>query len=167
MRLGAVPIVPSCLYLLLSFVVAAESMPHNRNEHSSRQRAVPTFGVQLTSPQQLSLSVAAIISTDDDGFHHSHHGSIGAGVLVQAEPGLGGGKLSVGYGHLVGMASWEAKLTALRTWGDPWGADPNETYLGPEVVARFSVFKLGIGALFRVDGGDERWIATASFGVGF
>lgn len=138
-----------------------------QSSDAKQKRTRFVAGAQVTTPQQFSASVGVLISPKSSGFQSGHHGDSGEGLLLQIEPGLGGIKTSVGYGFLGGAATGSARLSVLRTWGDPWAADPNETYVGPEVTAGY-IFKLGIGAMYRVSGGQgDKWILTASFGVGF
>lgn len=149
------------LALAATCATAAEpESPPSKNTHF-------VAGGQVTTPQQLSVSVGTIISVKGSGFESGHHGSEGEGILLQIEPGLGGLKGPLGYGFVGGVVTGSARLSVLRTWGDPWGADGDETYLGPEVTATYIV-KMGVGALYRVSG-DQRndWILTASLGVGF
>jgi hypothetical protein len=127
------------------------------------------YGFQVTTPQKLSASLGTIVSLRSEGFHSAHHGPEGDGLLLQIEPGLGGVKGAVGYGATAtgGLAGWSARLAGLRTWGDPWGADSDATYVGPEATFSFVFLKAGCGVMRQVSGDDDDWLFTAMLGFGF
>ena len=96
-----------------------------------------------------------------------HHGIHGRGLLLQTEPGLAGLKGSIGYASVGYPATWTARLSGVRTWGDPWVAKADETYVGPEVTFSPFFLKVGIGAMYRISGSRrDEWIAVVTFGIG-
>ena len=56
----------------------------------------------------------------------------------------------------------------LRTWGDNGWVDAGRTYAGFEFAIPVAQANVGIGLLYRVDGGDGgRWLVTGGAGWGF
>jgi hypothetical protein len=106
-----------------------------------------TLGAHVGTPIGPAVSVAAIVG---------HANRLGAdGLLLMAEPGIGGGKLAVGYADIDGSAQgpylikrwqgwsqtrgflwaqrgWSARGILVRSWGDPWTIDDNRTFAGAE-----------------------------------
>jgi hypothetical protein len=129
----------------------------------------PTWGVRLSTPQIVSASAGVLIGQLDPPQPPPPGTHLPSGFLLQLEPGLGGGKLSAGYGiGLLPYAAAGLKLSALRTWGHPLFAKPNQTYLGIEAEATFFV-KLSLGVMRRVRGDNStaRVIVTGGIGLGF
>ncbi len=135
-----------------------------------------TIGLRVGYPQIAGIAVGAIIDDDVDG-----HGSTdGWAPMMEFEAALGGGKASLGVGrvdggfgfpHWIVGALWapELKATVLRTWGDPLGLEPDQTFIGPEIgLSWYGIATVGLGALFRVQGDapDEEWTISASLGIG-
>jgi hypothetical protein len=91
----------------------------------------------------------------------------GIAVLL-AEPGIGGGRVAIGYLRLRPGTSFIGRATLLRTWGHPWETDPGHTFAGPELQAMFTNRLVGAraGVLFPL-GQSRRSIATLGvvFGV--
>jgi len=137
---------------------------------SSAAEWEPTWGVRLSSPQWISASGGILIGqierpadADPKKTHLPH------GLLLQIEPGLGGGKLSVGYATgLLPYAAGGVKASLLRTWGKPLFADPNCTYVGLEAEASFFI-KFGVGVMARVAGAEDspKILVTGGIGLAF
>ena len=99
------------------------------------------------------------------------------GWFVQAEPGLAGGKVSLGVGGLLNsdhravppMFAMGIKASALRTWGSPRDLPPRQTLLGPEIDITVFYVKLSAGILVRVagPGNGRRTSFTWGIGAGF
>ena len=87
--------------------------------------------------------------------------------ILQAEVGRGGGKLQCGVGtwYMVGGA---AKVSILRTWGEPGEVEAGQTYAGVECQGNFFLINATIGVYARIYGdyGDEA-LLTWSAGIGF
>ena len=96
------------------------------------------------------------------------------GFLVQAEAGSGGGKLSLGVGARAhvdeedfrGTVGVGLRASLVRTWGSPIGAEPDLTYLGPELDLSVLRINLSLGVLWRVSGNTGS-SALFSWGLGF
>jgi len=101
------------------------------------------------------------------------------GPYAQLDGGLAGGRLSIGYGQVLGelrrgrllthaYLGFGVKATLLRTWGDPAGAPPATTYFGGTMEVAIAKVNLELGALRRIQGRrDDRWLFTWGLGVGF
>jgi hypothetical protein len=124
----------------------------------------PALNVEFGSPLWLSANLGVRVPLGGPG--------TARGLLVQAQPGLGGGALTVGFAPVsfhaqgtqaIGLA---VKARLLRTWGSPWGTEPGVTYAGFEAGVAMGV-KLGAGLLWKVGSGpgDDR-IWTWSVGIG-
>lgn len=131
----------------------------------ARERPVePALNVEAGSPLWLSANLGIRVRL---GAPYTSRG-----LLLQVQPGVGGGALNLG---LVPVSFRAGKTQAiavgvkarlLRTWGSPWGAEPGRTYAGFE--AGFAVgVKVAAGLLWKVDSGpgDER-VFTWSVGLG-
>ena len=129
----------------------------------------PALSAEVGSPLKLSANVgiriARAVGEDEADY--------GRGFLIQAQPGLGGIAVNVGWVP-VALPAWGTqavglgiKARYLRTWGDPWGGlEPDQDYVGAEVGLAWIV-KLSAGFLTRVsDGGGSKTIFTWSVGVG-
>jgi hypothetical protein len=96
-----------------------------------------------------------------------------SGWFVQAEPGLAGGKLSVGYGALSpSEQTWlppifgaGVKASVMRTWDSSREMPPGETLLGPEFDFTLPYVKLSAGYLWRI-GGPEAGRGHFTWGIG-
>jgi hypothetical protein len=96
------------------------------------------------------------------------------GWFLQAEPGLDGGKLSLGLGGFSNsdhraippMFAMGLKASVLRTWGSPRGLIPRQTLLGPEVDITMFYVKLSAGLLVRVGGPDGLSRTSFTWGIG-
>jgi hypothetical protein len=129
-----------------------------------------TWGVSVSYPQVVSASAGLLVG-EIEPRQPPPKGStfLPKGLLLQAEPGLGGGKLAVGYAKgLLPYAAGGVKATVLRTWGHPWGVPTGKTYLGVEADASFFV-RLSLGALWRTGDhdGSSRFLLTGGLGLGF
>ncbi|HOW98536.1 MAG TPA: hypothetical protein P5567_06020 [Kiritimatiellia bacterium] len=74
---------------------------------------------------------------------------------IQAEAGVGGGKILVGgdtFGAGFGLG---VKAVLLRTWLEPVEVEPDTTYLGAEFEAGFRQLFAAAGAYARVGGEDN------------
>lgn len=128
-----------------------------------------SYGVRYTRPQEAALSLTLARAMSTDTFYT-------AGWFAQAEPGLGGGKLSVGYAAIdPSNHFWKpfafavgVKGSVLRTWGYPHGPPPGQTLVGPEVDLTFAYVKVSGGYLWRAGGAAGRsGRLTWGIGAGF
>jgi hypothetical protein len=96
------------------------------------------------------------------------------GFLVDAAAGSGGGKLSLGLGARArvdeedfrGTVGVALKASLVRTWGSPFGTEPELTYLGPELDLSILKVDVSLGVLWRLSGQGGK-SALFSWGLGF
>jgi hypothetical protein len=127
----------------------------------------PAMSAEVGGPQKLSANLGIRIGAVGEG-----EADYGRGILLQAQPGLGGGALNVGWAP-VALPAWGTqavglalKARLLRSWGDPWGIEPDATWAGFEVDFAWIV-KVSAGVLTRVSAGEGKKTAfTWSVGVG-
>lgn len=132
------------------------------------KKSTRVMSINIGAPQQLSFSLGTAISYPARTFEYGPEGVGGGALLFQIEPGLAGAKAGIGYGFFGGMAGGSAKIVALRTWWNPWLAQPDTTYIGLEASVSF-LFRLALGPLYCVTSNDHgsRWAFLGSIGVGF
>ena len=128
-----------------------------------------SYGLRLTEPQDASVSLTAMRGKETDTL-------LVSGWFAQIEPGLKGGKASIGWG---GMSVYDprwlptlfaagAKLSMMRTWGVSSRLVAGETLVGPELDLTFAAVKMTGGYLWRVnDIGRPGGVVTWGVGVGF
>jgi hypothetical protein len=149
------------LALLAGTALAAVAAPA---EEPPGGRLEPALNVEFGSPLWLSANLGVRIALGEAG--------TGRGLLLQAQPGVGGGALNVGfvpvsfYAQGTQALAIGVKARLVRTWGSPWGTEAGRTYAGFEAGVAVGV-KLAAGVLWKVDSGtgDER-IFTWSVGLG-
>jgi hypothetical protein len=121
----------------------------------------PVFGVHGAGPIRASLAAGVWI-----GEHHPRHDDA-SGMIAVVEPGLRGGRVSLGYAYsLSGLGSFvTGRATALRTWRMPGGP---RNYAGAEVQL-LPLFAVGarLSAFVPVDRGPRRvlWLLDAGIGL--
>jgi hypothetical protein len=124
----------------------------------------PALTAEFGSPLRLSANLGIRLPLGGP--------STARGLLVQVQPGTGGGAVNVGFvplsfrAHHTQAIGVALKARLLRTWGSPLATDPGLTYAGFEVGVAIGV-KLAGGLLWRVSSGrgqDAIW--TWSVGLG-
>jgi hypothetical protein len=128
----------------------------------------PALGLRIGEPQQASVAVGVLAGSrwQSRGREHARD----AALFV--EPGLSGGRVSLGYGaYGRGLGSGGAiAATVLRTWRNPWGVKPNVTYAGGELFVWPLMF-IGprVGVFHSISPGNaaNRWLFSVDLGVGF
>jgi hypothetical protein len=157
-----------------------EIMEDVRAEELDRRRfALGLVGLHVTYPQVVSASIAVMPTSQPKSYDCTTPCDY-RGPFVGFEPGLGGGKLSVGWARVTGKTNRGGsfltagfigtayKLTVLRTWGDYGWVEEGRTYAGFELGVPVAQANVGIGLLYRVDNGDGgRWLVTGGAGWGF
>ncbi len=135
---------------------------------TARAEVEPALNAELGGPQKLSANLGIRLAAGPEAAR-----GYGRGVVFQVQPGLAGGSLNVGWmpvsfaaqGTQAIGAGLKARL--LRTWGSPWGADPDRTYAGVEGALVIGV-KASVGVLWRLGSGTgRRTVVTWGVGVGF
>lgn len=136
-------------------------------EDAALSRVEPAMNVELGSPQWLSANLGLRLPIGGllgKGYGH--------GLLLQVQPGIGGGAVNLGWVPVSFAAQGTqaiavgVKARLLRTWGSPWGTEPGRTYGGFEVAAAVGV-KLSVGVLWKLDdGAGDDTIVTWAIGLG-
>lgn len=147
------------LALLAGLAVAAGA-----DETAERPSVEPALNAEVGGPLWLSANLGIRVPLGASGY--------GRGLLLQVQPGVGGGAVNVGlvpvsfYAQGTQAIALGVKARLLRTWGSPWGAEPGRTYAGFEAGVAVGV-KLAVGLMWKVDSGpgDDR-IVTWSVGLG-
>jgi hypothetical protein len=148
-------------------------------ERDRRRFALGLVGLHVTYPQVVSASIAVMPTSQPRSFDCTTPCDF-RGPFAEFEPGLGGAKLSVGWARVTGTTNRSGsflnagfigtayKLTVLRTWGDLGWVEKARTYAGVELGVPVAHANLGVGLLYRVDGGERgRWLLTGGAGWGF
>jgi hypothetical protein len=148
-------------------------------DEDRRRLALGLGGLHLSYPQVVSASVAVMFSSQPKTYDCRTPCDF-RGPFVGLEPGLGGGKLSLGWTRVTGNTNQSGsflkaafigvayKLTIMRTWSDLGWVPKNRTYAGFELGVPVAQANIGLGLLYRVDSGDGRtWTITGSVGWGF
>jgi hypothetical protein len=130
----------------------------------------PALSAEVGSPLKLSANVGLWVGLGGTG---PEDPEVGHGLLLQAQPGLGGIAFNLGWTP-VALPAWGTqavgfaiKARYLRTWGDPWGGlEPDQDYVGGELVLAWIV-KASVGVVTRVGGAEgKKTIVTWSVGIG-
>jgi len=148
-------------------------------DEDRRHFALGLAGFHVTYPLVASASIAVMATSQPRSYDCTTPCDF-RGFFAELEPGLGGGKLSLGWARVGGTTDRSGsllgagyigtayKLTVLRTWGDHGWAEGGRTYAGVELGVPVAQANVGIGLLYRVDGDDEgRWMVIGGAGWGF
>jgi hypothetical protein len=148
-------------------------------DEDRRRFALGLGGFHLTYPQVVSASIAVMATSQPRSYDCTTPCDF-RGLFAELEPGLGGGKLSLGWARVTGNTNRSGsflkagfigaayKITVLRTWGDHGWVEGGRTYAGFELGVPVAQANVGLGLLYRVDGGDRgRWLVTGGAGWGF
>jgi len=165
------PTAPPSARELTEAIVAEEQMVE--------RRLIPIAALRLSYPQIVSLSYGALVTRQPTGYDCRTPCDFWGG-FGQLEPGIGGGKLSLGWGRVIGeqrrgrpflssaYLGLAGKATVLRTWGSSSPLPENQTYAGAEVEVSIAKVNMGLGVLGRVSGDEGRdWVVTGHLGWGF
>jgi hypothetical protein len=151
-----------------------------RAEENTRQRrALGLIGLQLTYPQVASASLG-VMATSQPATYDCRTACDFWGPFAQIEPGLGGGKLSLGWGRAMGSTdpsdtvlsrvylALAGKFTLYRTWSDVGSVASGRTFAGAELEFSIARVNFGLGALYQINHTDDgRLLVTGGIGWGF
>lgn len=124
---------------------------------------MPTLGtaehftvLRVSTPLIASGGVGMRLGRDVEGMQPS----------IQAEAGIGGGRVAVGLDSTgrskVGLG---LKAAIMRTWIEPIGVDENQNFLGLEAELSLRQLLFSAGGYRRIGDGDDDW--AGSLGLGF
>jgi hypothetical protein len=136
-------------------------------------------GLHVNYPQVVSASIAVMPTSQPRSFDCTTPCDF-RGFFAEIEPGLGGGKLSLGWARVTGnlnkggsfmragFMGTAYKLTVLRTWGEQGWIEGGRTYAGVELGVPVAQANVGIGLMYRLDDTDKgRWLVIGGAGWGF
>lgn len=142
-------------------------------------RRVAVAAVHASYPQVLSASLGLLLSRQPSDYVCTTPCDFW-GTFAELEPGLGGGKLSLGWGRVIGeqrgtgplltsaYLGLAVKASVLHTWGEPPGVPAGQTYAGLELELSIAKVNMGAGLLSRVAGDRGRHLlVTGYLGWGF
>lgn len=148
-------------------------------ERTQRRRALGLFDAQVTYPQVLAVSLG-VMATRQPASYDCRTLCRFRGPFAQIEPGLGGAKLSAGWGSATGSTGKDDlfltrvyiatgfKATLFHTWGEGGRLDPGQTYGGAEFDFSIARVNLSLGLLHRLDHARrDPWVVTWGIGWGF
>jgi hypothetical protein len=139
---------------------------------SAEAGIMTTYGGRLSAPQIVSGSYGVLIGPLDapprpEGAPPPEKMFIPHGLLLQVEPGIGGGKIGVGYAKgLLNVGGAGVKAFYMRTWGRPVFVERNRSYAGVEADATLFL-KLSVGVMRSIDDGPRDTAFTGGIGFGF
>ena len=115
-------------------------------------------GIHFGTPYRVAADVGILrIIGNEDSSH---------GIMLNAEPGLDGGKVRLGYIFAGPFGSGFAlQGGALRTWRKPVNADVDRTYAGGELHLIFLLLNAGVGYYTPTSGSGGRVFWTIGFGL--
>jgi len=125
----------------------------------SSSRAEVFYGVNLSSPLLVSGNFGFYLSQE------AQMDNIALRPVLEAEAGIGGGKLMIGFDSIGDGFGLGLKGSVLRTWFEPIGADRNTTYFGVEIQGSLQSVVLSLGGYRRVEGDGDGWLGTISLGL--
>lgn len=86
--------------------------------------------------------------------------------VLQAEAGVGGGKLALGFDSTGdGTFGLGLKAAYLTTWFEPIEVDEDQDFLGLEGELSIKRLVLNLGGYKRIGDGEDDWLTSA--GIGF
>ena len=148
-------------------------------EQTAERRLVPIAAFRVSYPQIASLSYGVLLSRQPASYTCRTPCDFWGG-FGQLEPGVGGGKLSLGWGRVIGerrsgrpflssvSLALAGKMTVLRSWGGSSPLPSGQTYAGPELEVSIAKVNMGVGVLGRISGDQGRdWVVTGHLGWGF
>jgi hypothetical protein len=148
-------------------------------ESTRRRRALGLVGLQLTYPQVVAASIGVMATSQPTTFNCRTVCDFW-GPFAQIEPGLGGGKLSLGWGRAMGSTgpsdaflsrvylALAGKLTLYRTWNEVGSLTADRTFAGAELEFSVARVNFGLGVLYQISHTDDgRWLVTGGIGWGF
>lgn len=143
-----------------------------------------TYSLTWNYPQKLTCGITGIFCLNRRRWNT---GPSVAGIVLQAQPGMGGLRASLGYGFIwsvraltgqdlgpvghmgIPWLGYALKATLLRTMHDPWGVPAGQLYAGLTAQANLLMLNLDLGVLRHAagDDGSRPWVFTWAVGMGF
>lgn len=121
-------------------------------------RAVEPSLVMRVSTPLIFSAAAGLQFGEGEGYH----------PVIQAEAGIGGGKIAIGLDSSEpGYFGPAIKAAFLRTWFEPVDVDEDQSFLGLEGEIDIQRMVLNLGGYRRVGDGDDDWLVSAGIGFKF
>ena len=117
----------------------------------------------LEGTMALRVSAPLVVSVTP-GLHLGHAGDFEP--VLQADLGVGGGKLLVGADSFGEGFGWGLKAGLLRTWLAPIVAEKEQTFLGVELEVGYRHLFASVGIYGRIEG-DQGGNALLTGGLGW
>jgi len=149
------------------------------DDEDRRRLALGLPGLHISYPLVASASIAVMATSQPRSYDCTTPCDF-RGFFTELESGLGGGKLSMGWARVTGNTTRGGsflcagfigaayKLSILRTWGDHGWVEAGRTYVGFELGVPVAQANVGLGLMYRVDGGDSnRLMVIGGAGWGF
>ena len=114
-----------------------------------------TWGVHGAYPEYVSLAIGVRTV-------HTYPNGDQRGFFFLAEPGLNGGRLSIGQTRGFTNGTWSTHLGLLHTWNTPPGTLAGVTYLNTEQRLQVQWLVVGLGFGVRIAGGES---SASGFGL--
>ena len=87
---------------------------------------------------------------------------------LQAEAGVGGGRVAIGFDHTgASTLGFGIKAALLRTWLEPIEVDKDQTFLGLEAEASIKRLIFNVGGYGRLGDGNDDWLVSTGLGFIF
>jgi hypothetical protein len=158
---------------VLVLIVGAGARASEAGDPKGRMEVVPTLGFRVAVPTGVSASLTLSLARIPDSPQFCTHEVLGPSL--QLEAGTGGGQVGLGIALLCRDSSWIPKVSGLalrgvyvRTWGQPWRTEPDESYLGAYLDGYLAIVNARIGLLWRLGAAaTEAKDTVVAFGVGF
>ena len=149
-------------------------------QQTTESRVVGLSRFRVSYPQRVSGALGAMWVRQPTSYDCSAVCDF-KGPFVQAEPGLSGGQLSVGYAALKAekrnnkhflsrtFLGYGIRAALLRTWNDASLTPPDQTLLGVEADLSIIHINFSLAVFHHVGSGDpdDPWIVSGGIGVGF
>ena len=158
---------------MLVLIVGTGARGSEAGDQQGPLEVVPTLGFRVAVPTGVSASLSLSVDRVPVAPQYCTHEVLGPSI--QLEAGSGGGQVGLGIALLCRDSSWIPKEGGLalrgvyvRTWGQTWQTEPNQSYLGAYLDAYLLKVNGRIGVLWRVGGAaSEAKDTVFAFGAGF
>ena len=87
--------------------------------------------------------------------------------VIEAEAGVGGGRVAVGMDSIGNAVGFGIKGAFLQTWLEPLDVDENQSFLGLEGEMAIEQLIFSVGGYRRVSDGEDDWLMSAGIGFRF
>lgn len=143
------------LISLMTLLLLSPAAHAEESEPSRKFGIGTTYSATVGQPLGLSVAAGLIIGSVPAKRVVCAFGYWADGVFVQVEPGIGGGKASIGIARSNFMGGVAIKSSIVRTWGKSWGTASGTSYAGGEIELAAFV-KVQAGWLWKIGNGPGK-----------